>query len=346
MRERESRGRRTGGLHADAECPRGRGVGARAPAGADGARGDGVLVRARGAGAGGGAEGRPACVLVHGLGWWSFIWKRLADALLESGKVSVVIAFDRYGRGGSSPARDAGGAPSPHTPDLFVEQILELVKHLGSVPESEGGCEALQGTPGNPARFILAGTSLGGLIAASFAAAHPERVLKLVLMAPVGLRHPPEYFSLPARLIRVRALGWGIFSLVGRAVQLESIRRDRFKIDFGKDVEAEDPEMFREVTDATTWQVAEKEGYLYDFFQDVTEVPMGGLHAEVERIGAGHSYPVAILWGTEDSRIPFSFAETWTAKIPRAKLYVVEGGSHADYLLTDRLPEVVRSVCD
>ena len=295
--------------------------------------------------AAGGGAGRPACVLVHGLGWWSFIWRRLADALLASGEVSAVVAFDRYGRGGSDPARGDGGALSRHTPDLFVGQLLELVEHLAAAPESEGGCRALRPeTSGCPARFILAGTSMGGLIATAFAAAHPERVARLVLMAPVGLRHPPEYFSLPARLIRVPVVGWGLFSIVGRAVQLASIRDDRFKVDFGKDVEAEDPEMFKTVTDATTWQVAEKEGYLQDFFQDVTELDMGGLRAEADRIGAQHSYPVAILWGTDDGRVPFKYAEAWTARIPRAKLFVVEGGSHADYLLKERLGEVVKAV--
>ena len=78
-----------------------------------------------------------------------------------------------------------------------VTGIDELVRHTGRL------LDAL-----DVDRMALVGHSLGGWLAASFAAAHPERVRVLVLAAPFGLESP----TIRSRTSR----RWGRTSSTGR----------------------------------------------------------------------------------------------------------------------------------
>ena len=70
---------------------------------------------------------------------------------------------DLYGRGYSE-------APEcPYNLDLYVGQLQQLVDHVGWE------------------KFNLLGFSMGGAISVAFTAAHPERIIRLGLIAPAGL---------------------------------------------------------------------------------------------------------------------------------------------------------------
>ena len=78
------------------------------------------------------------------------------------------LRYDLVGRGFSS-------CPGlPHSPELFVAQLTELLFTLDLGGGGGGGLH-------------LCGCSLGGAIAASFAALHPSRVATLTLIATAGL---------------------------------------------------------------------------------------------------------------------------------------------------------------
>lgn len=103
--------------------------------------------------------GQPV-VLVHGFSVPYYIWDPTFKALQQSNY--RVMRYDLYGRGFSD------------RPDvrydrrLFVEQLRELVDSL----EIKG-------------RVHLAGVSMGGAIVAAFAADHPGKAGKIVLIDPV-----------------------------------------------------------------------------------------------------------------------------------------------------------------
>lgn len=93
-----------------------------------------------------------------------------------------VMLFDLFGRGFS-----AGVGDLPYDTRLFVTQVL-LVLASSPLPWT--------GTDG----FHMVGYSLGGGIAANFAATFPHVVASLVLLAPAGLIRP-ENFGRASRLV-------------------------------------------------------------------------------------------------------------------------------------------------
>ncbi len=105
-----------------------------------------------------------AMVLLHSGGADLRDWKWIAPQLAQNYQV---IAFD--GRG-------AGQSPPLLEPANYVEDLRSLLNHL------------------HLDRAILVGHSIGGQIATDFALAYPERVIKLVLIAPglSGFQFSPE----------------------------------------------------------------------------------------------------------------------------------------------------------
>jgi pimeloyl-ACP methyl ester carboxylesterase len=116
-------------------------------------------------------QGQPIVLLHSGgadLRDWQFIAPQLAQKY-------QVIAFD--GRG-------AGKSPPLLEPANFVEDLKSLLDHLQIDCHSDRFRQ----------RAILVGHSMGGQIATDFALAYPDRVSKLVLVAPglSGHQFSPE----------------------------------------------------------------------------------------------------------------------------------------------------------
>ena len=102
----------------------------------------------------------PLVVLVHGFGTPSGIFVDTASVLADAGY--QVLRFDLYGRGMSERLE------THYRLDDFEEQLDELLRVLEL-----------------PAKFHLLGLSMGGTVAASYASRNPERLNKLILMAPL-----------------------------------------------------------------------------------------------------------------------------------------------------------------
>ncbi len=109
-----------------------------------------------------GGDTIPAVVLVHGsrANWhW---WQAAAEGMIRSGH--RVLALDLSGHGDSARRRTYG-------PELWAEEVAALI--------------ALR-TNGEA---VIAGHSMGGLVAISTAALHSDQVRSLVLV-DVNVRHP------------------------------------------------------------------------------------------------------------------------------------------------------------
>lgn len=103
----------------------------------------------------------PAVVIVHGIGGHKEDWKPVMATLSSQ---HTVYAIDMIGFGGSS--KEAS--------EILIEMQADAV---GALLEAEG-----------VTRASIVGNSVGGWVAATFAARHPERVAKLVLVDAAGFK--------------------------------------------------------------------------------------------------------------------------------------------------------------
>jgi len=114
-------------------------------------------------------------IFIHGSGpgasgWSNF--KHNVFAFQEAGYRCIV--YDQWGYGKTSKPQDVD-----HTLDFFVDGLVSLMDSA------------------NVASAVLVGNSLGGAVALGLALRHPERVEKLILMAPGGIESREDYFSMP-----------------------------------------------------------------------------------------------------------------------------------------------------
>ncbi|KAK7755283.1 hypothetical protein SLS62_002788 [Diatrype stigma] len=127
-----------------------------------------------------GPEDGRKVLFIHGISTTCMTMQEIARPLAEKG--CRVMLFDLFGRGYS----DAPGDLEYDT-RLYVTQILLV---LASSRLCWTGADG----------FHLVGYSLGGGIAANFAAAFPHMVATLVLLAPAGVIRP-ENFGRASRLV-------------------------------------------------------------------------------------------------------------------------------------------------
>lgn len=118
-----------------------------------------------------GPKDAPAVILIHGFGASLQTWGPWAQ---ELSKDLRVILFDLPGSGLSAP--DPAG---DYSDTRSIELLIALMDRLGV------------------SRAHLVGHSIGGRIAWTFAARHPERVDRLVLIAPDGFASPGFEYGKP-----------------------------------------------------------------------------------------------------------------------------------------------------
>jgi len=230
----------------------------------------------------------PLIVCVHGLTTPSFVWDPLAKRLAEDG--FRVLTYDLYGRGYSD--RPAGA----HDKRFYNQQLDDLLAFLGI-----------------DAPFHLFGYSMGGAVAAGFAATYPERVRRLVLLASAGmltLKSP--------QLVFIRDRGW-----MGKWLMLTA-----YPAQFRRGIRTECAQA--DVPEGVA--VGQLEQLTYQGFipailsslRGVLSKPMEGEHRALHRAGT----PVLALWGGQDDLIPASAMGQLTAWNRNTRQEVINGAGH------------------
>jgi len=230
--------------------------------------------------------GRPL-LLVHG-GGSKLDWRANVEPLSQRLRV---VAPDLPGFGRSEkPERD-------YTLEFYEQFLEQLVQGLGD------------------ARIALAGHSMGGLVAARFAAAHPDIVERLILVAPMGFG--PEIH--PAiRLMQVPMIG----PLLGRP-SLSGTRRLLQTLIAKRELITED--LVRE-----TFELQRQPGAARAFASIFGKLvrPFRGVVARIPEASASLGPRTMVIWGKEDALIPCRHIDIARERLPGGRFLVFEGCGH------------------
>lgn len=213
-----------------------------------------------------------------------YLWDSTHVALTANGL--RVLRYDYYGRGYSDrPALRYDLA-------MYNQQISELLDSLG-----------IRGP------VDVAGVSMGGAVAVSFADAHPDRVRTVTLVDPaIGLTRDTPF---PLRLPIV-----GNYALTLGANAMATGQLDDFL----------HPEHFPDWVARYRVQMRYK-GFRHGILQtergDVFKRP-----AKSFTTLARSTIPILILWGNADRTVPFSNSDAIRSAFPRAELHAIDGAAH------------------
>lgn len=249
-----------------------------------------------------GPRGAPAVVLLHGFGSSLQTWDAWAKDMERDHRV---IRYDLPGFGltGRDPADD-------YTDERGIAILLGLLDRLGVV------------------RASLVGNSMGGRIAWRFAAAHPERVDKLVLVSPDGFASPGHAYGKAADVpLMMRALPFMLPSFLLRPPLAAAFA---------------DPGRMSEA--------------LYTRYRDMMLAP-GVRQAIVDRMAQQKlldpvpllktiAAPTLLLWGEKDAMIPFGNSADYLAALPHGRLAGLPGVGHVPQEEAPETVSIVRAFLD
>ncbi|MCV3270144.1 alpha/beta fold hydrolase [Roseobacter sinensis] len=235
----------------------------------------------------GGGSG-PVVVCVHGLTTPSFVWGGLAKGLTGMG--FRVLVYDLYGRGYSD------RPPGAQDHGFFQTQLNDLL--------------ADQGVEGE---ITLIGYSMGGAIAARFAAEQPERLRRLILLAPAGME--PVVTGLIAFAARTPVIGAWLMLARYPAILRRGLR-----------AEAGQPSSVEEIgklqAAELTWR-----GFIPAVRASLRGILSQVMQAEHRQLKAA-KVPVLAVWGAEDAVISLQAAERLRDWNDRVRTVVIPGAGH------------------
>mmetsp|Transcript_41548 Transcript_41548/g.51156 ORF Transcript_41548/g.51156 Transcript_41548/m.51156 type:complete len:361 (+) Transcript_41548:66-1148(+) len=245
------------------------------------------------------AEHAPLVVCLHGLNGSVSSFGRLSPLLVQAG--FRVLVFDLYGFGLSS-------SPSGRLDvEIYVDQVLQLLEGL-KIPSSE--------------KIFLLGFSMGGVIAVEFTNRFPERVERLLLVAPGGLLQrsktpckPLLFGCLRTRLGGCLLAFATLLACCCSCCVKRSLRGDKLANRFELDVR--EPVKFKDVS------LENGERFLWNFHRSVNSylrvlrrMPLWCEDFEDSyAVLAKGTTPVLFIWGDSDCTVPYSEAEPEVRKL-------------------------------
>ena len=244
-----------------------------------------------------GPANAPLVVLIHGFSVPSYVWDPTFASLPQSGL--RVLRYDLYGRGLSDRPK------TRYSRELFVNQLHELLSALSIT---------------QPVHLV--GLSMGGPVAAGFAAEHPEQTATLSLLAPAGMME-----ELPAgmRFLRWFLVGETIMLYRGQEWLTTSLEHDLYHRDRLRAYVSRYRQQMR-------WP-----GFKRAILSTIRHGPLRGqrqIYAQVARQGT----PTLLIWGEQDHTVPFQLHETLQDILPHASFYAIAEAGHIAHF---EQPEVV-----
>ncbi|WP_226624103.1 alpha/beta fold hydrolase [Alloyangia pacifica] len=235
-----------------------------------------------------GPESGELVVCIHGLTAPAAVFHALARHLVAQGK--RVLIYDLYGRGYSARPR------ALQTPAFFTRQLHELLAAL-----------KLEGP------MTLLGYSLGAMVAVQFAAEMPERVSRLVLLAPAGIES--ELSPIVDWTAQNRGLGDWLFHLVFPKAHRQNVIES-------SDTRSEVPEI-----DQLHLDELDRRGYVRSVLSSLRGCLQEPQEAQHRRI-AGLGIPVQAIWGGQDRMVPAGTMEQLASWNPNVEQRLIEDAWH------------------
>ena len=236
----------------------------------------------------GGPESGKTVVLIHGFSVPYFIYDPTFEFLTGSG--FRVLRYDLFGRGFSDRPN------TKYNLHLFIEQLANLLDALNILQT-----------------VSLIGLSMGGPIAAAYTACFPGRVHKVVFIGPVGAR--PITFSPMLKLAKIPFLAEIVLSLAGNERLLKSAASDFY-----------DPKWVEYFQSKYQVQMQYK-GFKHALLSTVRNDMLGSFIEAYRELGKMDK-EILLLWGRNDTTVPFEHNETLRAALPRAQFHVMENCGH------------------
>ena len=242
---------------------------------------DGVRIHYRDEGSG------PVVVLLHANYSSLFMWEPWARALRDRYRV---IRLDLPAHGLTGPAPDG---------NYKLERIQQLFERF----VEERGLD----------RFTVVGTSIGGTVAMRYAADHPERIERLVLISPGSLEPRVRGRTTPTEIPRVaNVLGY---------VLPKAFTRYLLTNDYG------DPARVSEAVVDEWYEMWMRAGNRLAMLDLLRQYVSGGVEDKIRAVSA----PVLLIWGEKNRRVPVSLAYETRALLvnsPEVRLEILPGIGH------------------
>jgi haloalkane dehalogenase len=260
-------------------------------------------------------EGDPV-VMLHGNPTWSFYYRELAAALASTYRVVVP---DHMGCGLSDKPDDTD---YDYTLRQRVDDLGALLDHL-DLRE----------------RLTLVVHDWGGMIGMAYAAAHPERVGRLVITNTAAF-FPPGEKGLPLRLRLVRDLP---FLAAPAVLGLNLFARAALYMAVRKPLPPAVKKGLVAPYDRPRNRIA-----TLRFVQDIPVAPSDPAYDTVqetsERLHRLSGIPVLILWGMHDFVFDGDYLAEWERRFPGAEVHRFSDAGH--YLMEDAGDRVIPLVQD
>ena len=231
-----------------------------------------------------GPRDAPAILFFHGFGSSLHTWEAWASALESTYRV---VRFDLPGNGLSDP--DPTG---DYSDERSLQLFLAVMDSLGL------------------AKAGIAGHSIGGRLAWTFAARHPERVERLVLVAPDGFASPGFEYGRAADVPASLALMRYVLPKPLLTMSLEPAYADPTVMT---------PALATRYHEMMLAPGA-RQAMLARMRQTVLTDPVPQLR--------GIQAPTLLIWGKEDAMIPFANADDYLGALPNARLSALPGVGH------------------
>ncbi len=228
-------------------------------------------------------EAKPV-ILIHGFGSSLHTWENWASALEREYRV---IRFDMPGAG-LSPADPEGDYTDP--------RVISLLTAL----MDQSGIR----------RATLIGNSIGGRIAWTMAAAQPERVEKLVLIAPDGFASP--------------AFEYGAATKAPAIMHASKYFLPRWALRPNLAVAYADPEKLSDETVERYHELLLAPGNRAALIDRMEQTVLTDPIPRLRTISA----PVLLLWGQDDAMIPVANAQDYLDALPDARLVTLPAIGH------------------
>jgi len=262
-----------------------------------------------------GPRDAPLVLMLHGNPTWSFYYRNLVLALRERHRC---IVPDHIGCGFSDkPGEDR----YDYRLKSRIEDVTALVEHVA------------------PERSVtLVVHDWGGMIGCAWAAEHPERVERLVILNTAAFPLPADKKMPPVlALVRDTALG---AMLVRRCNAFSGIAA---RVGFKKPVSREIRRCYTLPYDSPRNRIA-----TLKFVQDI---PLNDddpgydiLLNTAERLHLLADRPCLIAWGEKDFVFDAPFLQTWRSYFPNAEILSLSDCGH--YVLEDGGPVLVQVIAD